>query len=240
MVKRGWFNESFRHTMSAYGIKTNKQRPRGISRSKPRPKKLKVDWQMRYRAEKIAGGLAEGLPNYKYDPDQLYRGLMVEFEHTNDREIAEEIAKDHLTEDPNYYEKLAKMESGSGMFGVSNYFAEKESSFFAPDPVARSSNMSAFEEITGLRPPKVPAIPHEARLLKPEMRKRMAEEQEEVAEMSDKAFHALEEGEERMAERAMDDVEAVHEAQELTQRGREQRFIGGRPLTKAQMEEDME
>jgi len=39
-------------------------------------------------------------------------GIKVEMEHTDDRDVAREIAMDHLSEDANYYTKLAKMESG--------------------------------------------------------------------------------------------------------------------------------
>jgi hypothetical protein len=40
----------------------------------------------------------------------LQKGIKVESEHTSDPQIAEEIAKDHLFEDPKYYDKLEKME----------------------------------------------------------------------------------------------------------------------------------
>jgi len=39
---------------------------------------------------------------------QLNKGIKVEMEHTNDLDIAKEIAMDHLTEDPQYYTKLVK------------------------------------------------------------------------------------------------------------------------------------
>jgi hypothetical protein len=42
--------------------------------------------------------------------DQLKMGTNVEKEHTDDKSKAEEIAKDHLVEDANYYTKLKKME----------------------------------------------------------------------------------------------------------------------------------
>lgn len=42
---------------------------------------------------------------------ELEKGMKVESEHSTDPKAAAEIAKDHLTEDPLYYEKLAKMES---------------------------------------------------------------------------------------------------------------------------------
>jgi hypothetical protein len=42
---------------------------------------------------------------------QLRKGAAVEKEHTDNVNIAKKIAKDHLWEDPNYYTKLAKMET---------------------------------------------------------------------------------------------------------------------------------
>jgi hypothetical protein len=41
---------------------------------------------------------------------QLDKGIEVELEHTDDRGKAEEIAKDHLVENPKYYDKLEKIE----------------------------------------------------------------------------------------------------------------------------------
>lgn len=48
----------------------------------------------------------------EYDPEQLKMGIEVEKEHTTDAKVAETIAKHHLAEDPKYYTKLKKMESG--------------------------------------------------------------------------------------------------------------------------------
>jgi hypothetical protein len=42
---------------------------------------------------------------------QLVDGVFVEIEHTKNPQEAREIAMDHLTEDPNYYIKLKKIES---------------------------------------------------------------------------------------------------------------------------------
>lgn len=42
--------------------------------------------------------------------DQFKKGIKVEMEHTDDKEKAEEIAKDHLWEIPNYYDRLKKVE----------------------------------------------------------------------------------------------------------------------------------
>ena len=42
---------------------------------------------------------------------QLQKGIKVEMEHTNDKNIAKEIVMNHLFEDPNYYDKLSKIEA---------------------------------------------------------------------------------------------------------------------------------
>jgi glucan phosphoethanolaminetransferase (alkaline phosphatase superfamily) len=41
---------------------------------------------------------------------QLEAGINVEMEHTTNKKVAEEIARDHLNEDPKYYLKLKKVE----------------------------------------------------------------------------------------------------------------------------------
>lgn len=41
---------------------------------------------------------------------QMEKGIGIEMEHTNDREKAIEIVMDHLTEFPDYYDRLIKME----------------------------------------------------------------------------------------------------------------------------------
>lgn len=58
----------------------------------------------------IPGGLAEGRSLEDFDPEQLEAGVKVELEHSGGVALAREIAMDHLTEDPDYYRKLAKME----------------------------------------------------------------------------------------------------------------------------------
>jgi len=49
-------------------------------------------------------------PEEDFDPEQLKKGTEVEKEHTTDDELAAEIAKVHLDEDPKYYPKLEKLE----------------------------------------------------------------------------------------------------------------------------------
>jgi len=57
----------------------------------------------------IPGGRAPDSHRWGHlDPEQLAIGKKVEMEHTDDPAVAEEIAADHLTENPNYYRKLKK------------------------------------------------------------------------------------------------------------------------------------
>jgi len=42
---------------------------------------------------------------------ELKKGINVELEHTSDKNLAKEIALDHLTEMPNYYTELQKIEN---------------------------------------------------------------------------------------------------------------------------------
>lgn len=58
----------------------------------------------------LPGGLADEYAPEDFDPKALEKGIEVELEHTDDPKLAREIAMDHLTEDPLYYEKLATIE----------------------------------------------------------------------------------------------------------------------------------
>ena len=65
---------------------------------------------------------------------QLIKGLEVEKEHTKDVEKAKEIVMDHLVEDPNYYDKLKKVEateatgsSSSGSYEGPSFLAKSQS-----------------------------------------------------------------------------------------------------------------
>lgn len=60
--------------------------------------------------ERIPGGLAAGKTPQDFDPEQLALGISIEMEHSTDVGIATEIAMDHLAEDPDYYQKLVRME----------------------------------------------------------------------------------------------------------------------------------
>lgn len=54
----------------------------------------------------LQGGKGQGMEPNQVDQEQLQMGIKVEMEHTNDQELAKEIAMDHLAEDPQYYSHL--------------------------------------------------------------------------------------------------------------------------------------
>ena len=60
--------------------------------------------------EQLTGGDGDNKPDSDFNSQQLEIGIKHEMEHTKNRKIAKEIAKDHLSEDPNYYKKIKKIE----------------------------------------------------------------------------------------------------------------------------------
>lgn len=60
--------------------------------------------------DELKGGLADKKSPKDFNKKSLEQGIKVEMEHTNDLKIALEITMDHLTEDPEYYDKLATIE----------------------------------------------------------------------------------------------------------------------------------
>ena len=73
-----------------------------------------------FEGEVIPGGLSKGMTlrdiadkhkvSFEELKKQAEKGVKVEMEHTSDINVAYEIAKDHLFEDPKYYDKLATIE----------------------------------------------------------------------------------------------------------------------------------
>jgi hypothetical protein len=71
--------------------------------------------------ELVKGGVADNMDvkqladkhgvSDKEISDALAKGQKVELEHTGNSDLAYEIAKDHIFEDPKYYDKLAKIEA---------------------------------------------------------------------------------------------------------------------------------
>lgn len=106
------------------------------------------------KEDKIPGGLAQGMDVVdivthhgkdswasiqfesleKKIKKELEKGIKIEMEHTTDRRIAQEIALDHLYEDPDYYSKLKKVEtneatdsSSSGQYSTPAAWAKSTS-----------------------------------------------------------------------------------------------------------------
>jgi len=89
--------------------------------------------------DQLGGGLAdESLPN-QFDPEQIAMGVKVEMEHTDNPLLAIEIAMDHLTEFPDYYTRLDKM--------------EKEAEADAPEE--ESGDEELTDELLGFKPMNV-------------------------------------------------------------------------------------
>ncbi len=65
-------------------------------------------------------GKHQGLKDSKFDEKQLKQGINIEKEHTDNKQIAKEIAKDHLAEIPDYYTRLNKMENQAKREGKYN------------------------------------------------------------------------------------------------------------------------
>ena len=77
----------------------------------PRPPKTRPHYGKYIKKEdKIPGGLADDKTPSDFDAAKLAAGIKVELEHTDDEDVAREIAMDHLTEDANYYKKLKTIE----------------------------------------------------------------------------------------------------------------------------------
>ena len=58
--------------------------------------------------DKLRGGLGDAKPDSAFNKKELAKGVRHEQEHTKDRSVAREIAKDHLSERKDYYTALEK------------------------------------------------------------------------------------------------------------------------------------
>ena len=75
---------------------------------KPSMERSKSAPPMGEAKEELIGGKADNKPDSDFDSEELKNGIKHELEHTNNKKLAKEIAKDHLSEDPKYYSKLKK------------------------------------------------------------------------------------------------------------------------------------
>jgi hypothetical protein len=73
--------------------------------------------------EKLKGGLGDNKPDSAFDKKQLAIGVEDETgEHTKSKQIGKEIAKDHLSKDPEYYKKAEKAGLGEEKKQLSKYW----------------------------------------------------------------------------------------------------------------------
>jgi hypothetical protein len=74
----------------------------------------KGHWANKLRKDLMPGGVGDDTEDSSFDPEQLAEGMRVEIEeHGLDEERAKEVAKDHLTENPDYYRvDKAALEAG--------------------------------------------------------------------------------------------------------------------------------
>lgn len=64
-------------------------------------------------ADLLPGGEADNVPDSEFPKSKLQERAEHEHEHTSNDQVAKEIAKDHLSEDPQYYEKQEALEKES-------------------------------------------------------------------------------------------------------------------------------
>ena len=112
------FSEPVKNTLFQPGTEMNvKTKPKGgfvkeeeIEGGKAKDKSL-MDLAKKHTKDRMTQKQSPERIEKMYDhlERQLKKGTKVEMEHTDNKKIAKEIAMDHLTEDPNYYNKLAKI-----------------------------------------------------------------------------------------------------------------------------------
>lgn len=68
-------------------------------------------WQMKNTGRAEDTGTTEN----DVPKEELKKGIKVESEHLDNKDVQKEIALDHLAEDPKYYTKLLEMEKKSGV-----------------------------------------------------------------------------------------------------------------------------
>jgi hypothetical protein len=88
---------------------------------------LQKSQSAKLKKDQLPGGKGDSKPDSAFDKKQLSLGRKVEMEHVNSANLANEITKDHLTEDPNYYSKLKEagladeLEKTRGDWRMNNY-----------------------------------------------------------------------------------------------------------------------
>jgi phage gp29-like protein len=90
--------------------------------------------------DKLPGGPADNMPDTAFDPKQLAKGRKEESEHTNDPEVAGEIAKDHLVTGKKYAADEGPPSNGIG--GVAT-----TTGVDAPDPDFSPEDLASLDGV---------------------------------------------------------------------------------------------
>jgi len=69
-----------------------------------------IDEYLQLLGESAEVGKHNDVPDSEFNSKELKMGIEVEKEHSDDHKIRKHIAKDHLSEFPDYYTRLKKME----------------------------------------------------------------------------------------------------------------------------------
>lgn len=78
-------------------------------------------------ADTLPGGKADNVPDSRFDKNKLEHAQKHEMEHTNNPDIAKEVAKDHMLEDEDYYPKVEVMEKNKAADKLMSLLAKKSS-----------------------------------------------------------------------------------------------------------------
>jgi len=93
-----------------------------------------------------------------YDEQQLKRGIKIELEHGQSEPLAKRICKDHLDENPKYYDYLDEMEK---KMKKAESFAPSEEevvTFLKHHPNPSDDDLHAWAELHGYEPDQVEEV----------------------------------------------------------------------------------
>jgi hypothetical protein len=94
----------------------------------------------------LPGGNADNVPDRDISPAALAEGTQHEHEHTHNDQVAKEIAKDHLSEDASYYEKIKAIEKQARQ-NPSVYMNQLRNMYSLRQPIRYDFNKPVFENI---------------------------------------------------------------------------------------------
>ncbi|NDG04753.1 MAG: hypothetical protein EB121_05315, partial [Alphaproteobacteria bacterium] len=106
-------------------------------------------------ADKLHGGNADNMVDSQFSEKELAEGAKHEHEHTNNDQVAKEIAKDHLQENPRYYKKIKVIEKTATPNIIrsvtknanSVYLNQALNAFNTRQPIQYDHNKPVFENI---------------------------------------------------------------------------------------------